>query len=79
MTSSFLLQSSGTGKPFLFGFAALWCFSAAVSAMETPGASSSSFYVWLYRFTHLLAANLDKAALFQGAQQLQPGEIDSQR
>lgn len=34
--------------------------SAAVSAMDPPKNSDSNFYGWLYRFTHLLAANLDR-------------------
>jgi hypothetical protein len=39
----------------------LWIFSAAVSAMDPPETRDSRFYGWLYRFTHLLAANLDRA------------------
>lgn len=49
------------------GLATLWMFSAGVSAMSKPGEKSSVAYQWLYRFTHLLAANLDKAGLFQSA------------
>jgi hypothetical protein len=36
-------------------------FSAAVSAMDPPKIGGNGFYGWLYRFTHLLAANLDRA------------------
>jgi hypothetical protein len=46
---------------FWTGALALWLFSAAVSAMDEPHDSDSRFYGWLYRFTHLLAANLDRA------------------
>ena len=45
---------------FCTGAGALWVFSAAVSAMNPP-ATMAGFYGWLYRFTHLLAANLDRA------------------
>lgn len=56
------------GSHFYFqGLATLWIFSAAVSAMQAPGSNSSRGYQWLYRFTHLLAANLDRAGLFDGA------------
>ena len=46
---------------FWTGAGALWVLSAAVSAMDPPKTGDSSFYGWLYRFTHLLAANLDRA------------------
>lgn len=48
-------------ESFWLGATALWIFSAAVSAMDPPNARDSAFYGWLYRFTHLLAANLDRA------------------
>ncbi|HLH35455.1 MAG TPA: hypothetical protein VKX41_12330 [Alloacidobacterium sp.] len=48
-------------ESFWLGAAALWIFSAAVSAMDPPKTGDSGFYGWLYRFTHLLAANLDRA------------------
>lgn len=48
-------------QSFWTGAGALWVFSAAVSAMDPPRIGASSFYGWLYRFTHLLAANLDRA------------------
>jgi len=48
-------------QSFWTGAVALWLFSAAVSAMDKPNNSDSRFYGWLYRFTHLLAANLDRA------------------
>ncbi len=50
--------------PFLNGIATLWIFSAAVSAMCEPDKNSSAGYQWLYRFTHVLAANLDRSGLF---------------
>ena len=52
---------AGTAQSFWTGAGALWIFSAAVSAMDPPEAGASRFYGWLYRFTHLLAANLDRA------------------
>ena len=38
----------------------LWVFSAAVCAMSAPDGKSGKAYQWLYRFSHLLAANLDR-------------------
>ncbi len=55
------LWSSATAQSFWTGAGVLWVFSAAVSAMDPPNTGGSSFYGWLYRFTHLLAANLDRA------------------
>ena len=57
-----LLLPSGSHF-FLRGVATLWIFSAAVSAMSPPDSKSSQSYQWLYRFSHLLAANLDRAGL----------------
>jgi hypothetical protein len=48
-------------QSFWTGAGALWVFSAAVSAMDMPKPGDGRFYGWLYRFTHLLAANLDRA------------------
>ena len=48
---------------FYGGLAFLWIFSAAVSAMERPKSSDGCFYQWLYRFSHLLAANLDRVTV----------------
>ncbi len=58
--------------PVLQGMAALWVFSAAVSAMSVPGSRSGQWYQWLYRFAHLLAANLDRAGIFNVAQGSSP-------
>ena len=60
--SSGLLDARG---PHLFfnGMALLWMGSAAVSALPAPGEKSSPTYQWLFRFLHLLAANLDRAGL----------------
>ena len=55
--------------PFMLGLATLWVFSAAVSAMAAPDAHTSQGYQWLYRFTHLLAANLDRAGLLSGLEE----------
>lgn len=51
---------SAVFAPFWTGAGALWIFSAAVSAMDAPQPKDGGFYRWLYRFTHLLAANLDR-------------------
>lgn len=56
---------------FLRGIMALWVFSAAVGGMNVPDARSSPTYQWLYRFMHLLAANLDRAGLLHSS----PAEI----
>ena len=67
MTSLLCAVIDGAGRPHVFweGLATLWVFSAAVSAMSLPNSKSSSGYQWLFRFTHLLAANLDRAGLFE--------------
>ena len=54
---------------FILGLATLWVFSAAVSAMAAPDVNTSQGYQWLYRFTHLLAANLDRAGLLSGLEE----------
>ncbi len=46
---------------FWKGLCTLWVFSAAVSALSPPDEKSGPAYRWLYRFSHLLAANLDRA------------------
>jgi hypothetical protein len=61
---NFLRTAFWSGVPaqsFWTGAGALWIFSAAVSAMDRPSSKDGRFYGWLYRFTHLLAANLDRA------------------
>ncbi len=62
----------GDGHSFALGVGALWIFSAAVSAMGAPNEKSSPGYQWLFRFSHLLAANLDRAGLL-GDGELGPG------
>lgn len=61
------LFPSGGSHLYFQGLATLWIFSAAVSAMQAPEGNSTRGYQWLYRFTHLLAANLDRAGLLGGA------------
>ncbi len=53
----------GGSHLFLRGVVTLWIFSAAVGAMGQPDVKSGPGYEWLYRFLHLLAANLDRAGL----------------
>ena len=48
------------GHLFWKGIVCLWVFSAAVSALSAPEETSGPMYQWLYRFSHLLAANLDR-------------------
>src|SRR5712691_1935984 len=43
-----------------------WIFSAAVSAIQEPGANGSPGYLWLYRFLHTTAGNI-LTALFTAA------------
>ena len=40
-----------------------WVFSAAVGAMETPSTTSGPKYRFLFRFAHLLAGNITRAAM----------------
>ncbi len=40
--------------------AAFYVFSAAVSSMPEPVATSGRFYVWLYHFTHVLSGDLSQ-------------------
>jgi hypothetical protein len=54
------LQGLGGASPFVSGALGLWVFSAAVCAMSAPDGKSGKAYQWLYRFSHLLAANLDR-------------------
>jgi hypothetical protein len=62
------LRGSMAGS-FVSGALGLWVFSAAVCALSAPDGNSSKAYQWLYRFSHLLAANLDRAGLTGGAQE----------
>ncbi len=57
-----MYEVSGLQQGHLFwkGILCLWIFSAAVSALSPPGETSGPAYQWLYRFSHLLAANLDR-------------------
>ena len=77
-----ILTGLPVGRPhsFLVGLIALWVFSAAVSAMSPPGESSRGAYRWLFRFCHLLAANLDRAGFFgEGPAMLSHSEQPQQR
>lgn len=67
------MYSRDSAHSFWTGAGALWIFSAAVSAMDPPRTGDSSFYGWLYRFTHLLAANLDRVI-----RPLAPGIMENQ-
>ena len=46
----------------LTGSAAALLVSAAARALPDPAANGSRFYLWFFRFAHLLLANFDKAA-----------------
>jgi hypothetical protein len=46
--------------------AAYWLYSAGVSSMPEPVATSGGGYKWLYGFLHVLAGNLDKLASLKG-------------
>ena len=77
--SAFLCDVLAPGEPhfFLRGLATLWVFSAAVSALSAPDCKSSPLYQWLYRFMHLLAANLDRAGLLNLTSAVIPNEPSS--
>ena len=47
-----------TYESFILGVAALWVFSAAVSALPEPGATSGKFYAWLYKFLKQISGDL---------------------
>lgn len=40
-----------------------WFFSAFVGALPTPDDKSGKFYIFAFRFFHLFAGNLTRAAL----------------
>lgn len=42
---------------------AYWVFSAAVGALPTPNEKSALWYVFLFRFSHGLSGNLNRAAV----------------
>lgn len=46
---------------FWTAVAAYWLFSAAVSSMPDPSEKSSSGYTWFWKFTHIIAGNLNNA------------------
>jgi hypothetical protein len=48
------------GALFTGGVGAI-LLSAAARALPEPREAGNPFYVWLYRFAHLLLANFDKA------------------
>lgn len=51
------------GDPYFWGLvAAYWLVSNAIGALPSPGASSSSFYGWFFKFANGFAANLSRAA-----------------
>lgn len=45
----------------VFILGAYWLFSAVVSGMPEPGASSSTAYVWIFRSLHTLAGDISNA------------------
>ena len=60
----YLSVVAGTPK-LVNGVLLLWLFSAGVGALRMPDSESSALYTWLFRFLHLLAANLDRAGLLE--------------
>lgn len=40
-----------------------WLFSAFVGALRTPDSHSSEVYQFVFRFSHLLSGNVNRAAL----------------
>lgn len=54
-----------------------WVFSAAVGSMPTPTEGSHELYIFLFRFLHALAGNLNRAAValkVPGAQDAEGGK-----
>jgi hypothetical protein len=62
------LRGSMAGS-FVSGALGLWVFSAAVCALSAPDGHSSKAYQWLYKFLHLLAANLNRVGFTGSTQQ----------
>lgn len=58
--SDFITIWSNYWTPDRVLFAA-YVFCAAVQAMGVPVESSTRFYSWFYRFTHILAGNINVA------------------
>ena len=50
-------------QSFLLGVGALWVFSAAVSALDSPDAQSGRFYRWFFKFSKMIAGDLASSAL----------------
>jgi hypothetical protein len=48
------------GTLFTGGLGAI-LLSAAARALPEPAATGNPLYLWVYRFTHLVLANFDKA------------------
>lgn len=52
-----------------------YIFSAIVGAMPTPDSNGNKFYMFLFRFMHILAGNISRAAIqfkVPGAQAPEP-------
>jgi hypothetical protein len=47
-----------SAHPYAETAAVFWVFSAAISSMPDPVATSGGFYRWLYAFTHTLSGDL---------------------
>lgn len=47
--------------PALIAVICYYIFSAAISSLPSPTASSSVFYVWFFKFSNTIAANLSRA------------------
>ncbi len=50
-------------KTFWEVIAGYWIFMAAVGAMPTPVQGASQFYVFVFRFGHILSGNVNRAAI----------------
>jgi hypothetical protein len=55
------------GACFTGGVGAI-LLSAAARALPEPSAAANSFYLWVFRFAHLLLANFDKAGFKNDSQ-----------
>ena len=45
------------------GIVLFWIVSAAVRALPKPKEASSDFYLWFFRFTHIMLTNFELAKL----------------
>lgn len=55
-SASFLEGIPGGGSPWFWVFVFWYVFSAGVTSMPEPTTTSNDFYIWIYRWFHILSA-----------------------